>query len=424
MNRLLFLFFVSAAAFLLPCSSEAADDRLQEMVSALCADSLAGRKAGSPGEMAAAGYIYRAMEDAGLVMATPFPGDIFTLQNGQDTLTSANVIGISEGYDPLLKNEIIVVGAHYDGTGNDSYTVDGMTVERLNPGADDNASGVAALLEIASAVRRESFLFRRTVIFVAFGASRDEYLGSWYFTHARFGFLDGIKMMVCLESLGSASPFLLFTTSDRRVCDGVMEELSKSRILVPSLTGKDAVASDHRMFHSSGYPVFLFTCSDGTRPDPEKDIPESLDYGRMDGICRYVKEFIKSYASMDRIPETVLSSSFPGGGDGTVYGLSSVDVPPAFMKGDIPSFLEKWVYAYVKYPHESVSMGIQGTVNVSFVVGADGNVTDVRIEKGLDEYIDREVLKVIEASPKWKAAQKDGRKVSVKITVPVEFRLR
>ena len=94
------------------------------------------------------------------------------------------------------------------------------------------------------------------------------------------------------------------------------------------------------------------------------------------------------------------------------------------MNGEIDaSAVEKGVYQYLKYPESAVRNGIQGRVMVEFVIGKDGNVTDVRVVKGVSEELDAEAIKVVSASPKWKPAKVNGNKVRSSMTIPVEFRL-
>ena len=94
-----------------------------------------------------------------------------------------------------------------------------------------------------------------------------------------------------------------------------------------------------------------------------------------------------------------------------------------FGSADPKSFISQWVYRYLKYPESAVSEGIQGTVQVGMVIGADGKVVDVKVIRGVSEELDAEAVKVVAASPKWTPGMVDGKKVKVSLTIPVEFRL-
>ena len=110
--------------------------------------------------------------------------------------------------------------------------------------------------------------------------------------------------------------------------------------------------------------------------------------------------------------------------EGKIYALNECDTQPQFFRGGVQTFLDNWVYKYLKYPREAVSEGIQGIVNVSFIIEADGNVSNVAIERGVSEALDAEALRVVGASPKWKPATIDGKKVRTKVVIPVEYRLK
>jgi TonB family protein len=113
----------------------------------------------------------------------------------------------------------------------------------------------------------------------------------------------------------------------------------------------------------------------------------------------------------------------PDKGEERVYTQEAVDKRATFLHGTEEQFLNRWVYEYLKYPESAIRNGVEGKVVAEFVVDAKGKVRDVEIVKGVDEELDAQVVKVISASPKWKPAQIKGREVSVKISLPVEFRL-
>ncbi|MBP6453658.1 MAG: M28 family peptidase, partial [Bacteroidales bacterium] len=123
---------------------------LRKHVEALVADSLMGRGAGSEGEKMAARYIRKVFNESSVELLYPLPGQDFSLVNSNgDTIRSQNIIGIVEGYDPQLKNEFILIGAHYDHLGFNTVKVNGRDSLTIYRGADDNASGVSVMLEVA-----------------------------------------------------------------------------------------------------------------------------------------------------------------------------------------------------------------------------------------------------------------------------------
>ena len=172
-------------------------------VAALSAAHLEGRKAGSEGEKEAAEYVRETLKSYGVDVLSPAGGDLFGLKTAQgDTLTSRNVIGFVQGYDKELRNQYILVGARLDNLGSMTVTVDGQPVEKIFYGANGNASGLAVMLELARMVQTQSLMFRRSVLFVAFGASLETYAGAWYFLNRSFSDSKNIETMINLDMLG------------------------------------------------------------------------------------------------------------------------------------------------------------------------------------------------------------------------------
>ena len=107
-----------------------------------------------------------------------------------------------------------------------------------------------------------------------------------------------------------------------------------------------------------------------------------------------------------------------------IFAYSDVDVKPMFLNSPDPAtFLERWVYQYVKYPKYAVDNGIQGRVLVSFVVNEKGEVQDVKISRGVHMVLDDEAIRVVSASPKWRPGRLNGKKVKTAMTVAVDFKL-
>ena len=94
---------------------------------------------------------------------------------------AANVVGILRGTDPKLKDEVIVVGAHYDHLGHGGQGSLAQREGEIHHGADDNASGTAALIELARMFSAERDRQRRTVVFIAFGGEEEGLLGSSHY---------------------------------------------------------------------------------------------------------------------------------------------------------------------------------------------------------------------------------------------------
>lgn len=111
-------------------------------------------------------------------------------------------------------------------------------------------------------------------------------------------------------------------------------------------------------------------------------------------------------------------------GDDVVEGqiFTVVEEQPSFP-GGVPA-LFKYLAAEVKYPVIAQENGIQGRVVTSFVVDKEGNIKQVKVERGVDPALDAEALRVVKAMPKWIPAKQKGEAVAVRYILPVQFRLQ
>jgi hypothetical protein len=177
----------------------------------LASDQLGGRITGSPGADSAAAYIARRFAQAGLQPSSqgwfqPFEVSrdapaVAQLRLG--ALNGRNVIGVLPGKDPVLRNEIVIVGAHYDHLGlggPGSGALDPDVRSQVHNGADDNASGAAALIHIAT--RLAANPPGRTVVFIAFSGEELGLLGSAYYVKHPLYPLAGTEAMVNLDMVG------------------------------------------------------------------------------------------------------------------------------------------------------------------------------------------------------------------------------
>lgn len=98
-----------------------------------------------------------------------------------------------------------------------------------------------------------------------------------------------------------------------------------------------------------------------------------------------------------------------------------VEKMPIFPGGE--DGLKTYIMQNVKYPEDAKKEGIKGKVYVTFVVGHDGNVSDLKIARGVHPSLDKEALRVIKNSPTWKPGQQKGKVVSVQYTIPIMFAL-
>jgi protein TonB len=97
------------------------------------------------------------------------------------------------------------------------------------------------------------------------------------------------------------------------------------------------------------------------------------------------------------------------------------DVEAAFPGG--AAELQKWIGSNVQYPQTSIEMNEQGRVYVSFVVEPDGTITNINIERGVSNDLDKEAKRLLRSMPKWVAGEAGGRKARTRCRLPINFQL-
>lgn len=424
------LLILFCAAALVAAQNFSVEPALKRHVNYLCAEELQGRKAGAQGESLAADYIYRALRDAGVQMLCDEAGQDFsiadsTLAPGGAPLHSCNIVGIVEGYDRRLRDEYIVVGAHFDALGAVKVTVNGRPQVRIYPGADDNASGVATLIELARLVAANDWMFARSVVFAAFGAGECGTAGAWYFANRSFGEMASVKAMVNLDMLGRGNernPFSLFSSLPGNKLESLLGQTLERQPAVRPVRYEGTVqTSDHLPFYERSIPVFLFTTGKTREYRTAADTPSLLLYRNMERQTNYLFHFLLTLAGA---PAALLDWDVPvAPAAEPVYAAADCDTRPQFFHADELHFLKTWVYKYLRYPEEPLSEGVQGRVTVGFIIEKDGSVSHVEIVSGVDEQLDAEAVRVVSASPKWIPGKIQGKAVRTRLVLPVEFRL-
>ena len=123
---------------------------------------------------------------------------------------------------------------------------------------------------------------------------------------------------------------------------------------------------------------------------------------------------IMDYKEAEVVEEEVEEEAIP---------FQLVEQKPSFNGGDANEF-SKWVNSKLVYPEIAKENGVQGRVTLQFTVEADGRVTNVKVLRGVDESLDKEAVRVVSSSPKWKPGKQRDRAVKVTYTFPVIFQLR
>ncbi|MFT5580839.1 MAG: protein TonB [Psychromonas sp.] len=127
-------------------------------------------------------------------------------------------------------------------------------------------------------------------------------------------------------------------------------------------------------------------------------------------------------------PETIIAIAppdLPKGPDTKVEVKQEIiefpDVEAQFPGG--PAELQRWIATNVKYPQTSIEMGEQGKVYLSFVVENDGSISNIKIERGVSQDLDREAKRLLRGMPRWTPGEASGRKARTRCRLPINFTL-
>jgi Zn-dependent M28 family amino/carboxypeptidase len=238
-----------------------------------------------------------------------------------------NVVGILEGSDPVLKNEAIVIGAHYDHLGRGG---EGSLAPRegdIHHGADDNASGVAGVLELARIFAAERKNLKRTLVFIAFSGEEEGLLGSNYYVNHPVWPLDKTVAMINMDMIGRMKDNKLIiggvgTAQQWREwiqAENIKAVASRNSEGFKQANTADKFAltlnedgygpSDHSSFYSKQVPVlFLFT---GTHDDYHKpsDTADKINYEDEARVLSFVANIVRSVDFNEARPTYTVAKS-------------------------------------------------------------------------------------------------------------------
>lgn len=264
----------------------------------LADDVLEGREAGSRGSHAAARYIVGRLESTGLTPAGANGGFLQSFPGN-----SQNILAVLPGTDPDLADEYILVGAHYDhvgyGTRRNSYGPVGF----IHNGADDNASGVATLLEVIDALAHVDHRPRRSILFAFWDGEEKGLLGSQYWRRHATVPLESIKVAWNIDMVGRMENGRIELLGARSAAG--MRQLLASPSLNESwidFTWDYKDNSDHWTFYQAGIPsLCLHTGLHDDYHRPSDDI-EKLNIEGMRLVGHYFLEQLCEMADADKLP--------------------------------------------------------------------------------------------------------------------------
>lgn len=293
---------------------------LQRHIRYLASDSMRGRATGTPEMLKAIQYITAQYDSAGLKPADSTYIQTFeiyprfsTNQSGQkDKLKAYNIIGMLEGTDPILKKEYIVLGAHYDHLG-----VSRRDTSQVCNGADDNASGVAVMLEAAKKLSSRRDSLKRSILFIAFDAEEQGLLGSQHFVNNPTVPLIQIKLNVNLDMMGRIK-----SGDSVAVCGGdsfrdgykILKMFQDTTTVCVYPTDKYLFASDHGPFFRQKIPVISPLPKLHADYHSPTDDEALINYDGALDMCNYAIDIITFMANQDSIVSTITHPDRPSDG--------------------------------------------------------------------------------------------------------------
>lgn len=221
----------------------------------------------------------------------------------KETRQTANIVGVLEGNDPLLKDEVIIIGAHYDHLGRGGeHSLAPDRIGEVHNGADDNASGVAGLLELAQALAADRSALRRSVLFIAFSAEEVGLLGSTHYVKHPIYPLERTIAMLNFDMIGRLreSGLIIYGVGTSPFWTAAIERANDT-VRLPITFREDGVGpSDHTSFYLKDIPVLHFFT--GVHDDYHRP-SDDAEKIHAEGAARIVTLAHAIVRELDRRPE-------------------------------------------------------------------------------------------------------------------------
>ena len=257
----------------------------RKTLSYLASDEMEGRKPGNPGNFIAVSFIKKEFESYGLEthlqkFTYTFRWRVGLIRWRTVEIETMNVIGVLKG----TSDKHVVIGAHMDHLGLDG---DGDAYN----GADDNASGTTAILELAEAFGKSKTKPKDTIVFIAFNAEELGLLGSKHYVNNPLLPLDDCKLMINLDMVGRLRGTTV-TAQGGNLSRSVTQLVDKLDDDYPFDVNITAAGnrSDHAPFNWNGVPVLFFHT--GTHPQYHRTTDDSdlINYEGLVNIAKFVKD--------------------------------------------------------------------------------------------------------------------------------------
>lgn len=285
--------------------------RLRRDISFLASDALEGRGTGTRGNDSAAAFIARRFQDLGLTAPTsgfvqPFdarPAMAAHQNAGQPvSLRTQNVVGLIRGRDPVLRGKYVVLGAHFDHLGRGAVgALDTQAQDAIRNGADDNASGTVALLELARLLKANPP--RRSVAILAFSGEEMGLLGSAHLVANPPPPLamDSVYAMLNFDMVGRVrnDRLLVFGTATATEWPAVLAAANGPTQFTLAQVGDGFGPSDHSSFFARRIPVLHFFSDTHEDYHRATDDADKINVAGIARVVRLAEGVVREIANRD-----------------------------------------------------------------------------------------------------------------------------
>lgn len=292
MKNLRILFSIALClAILGSANAQVNPKNLKKHIKYLSSDKMLGRETGMKGSSKAADYVekyfkkYKLQPKGENGYRQNFPAKVTKVKIENTERRSDNIIGFIDNAAPYT----IVVGAHYDhlGKGEIGGSKDSLGVGKIHNGADDNASGVAGLLELARHYATNDIKEPFNLLFIGFGAEELGLIGSKYFTENPTIPLESIQWMLNMDMIGRYNPdngLAVIGYGTSSAFPKIFEGISSTIKFNKSRDGNGG--SDQTSFYRKNIPVLFFHTGGHDDYHKPTDDEERIDYKAMEAILK------------------------------------------------------------------------------------------------------------------------------------------
>lgn len=302
-KRIVFFVLISSSPIVFS-QSEITEHELKTHILFLTSEANKGRAPGGETNRKVVRYLKKEFKKAGLKpVKQSFVAKLRALEKTPKLREKTwNVVAYIEGNDEQLKKEVIVLGAHYDHLGLGGPFSKSDKKNTIHGGADDNASGTAALLEIAEKIASQKHQLKRSVIFIAFGAEEHGLLGSKFFVENPLVPLSQIKLMINMDMVGRLNDKKhVYMGGAGTFPDGVsfMNELGIALHLTPVVHAGGVGGSDHVSFYEKNISVLGIHTGGHPQYHTPEDTIDLINFKGHKQVSEYVFQTIMKLVSTD-----------------------------------------------------------------------------------------------------------------------------